>query len=43
MRFAILLVAMMVLFTSVALAGPKPKNAKNKYAKNNKGKVHQGV
>lgn len=43
MRFTVLLVAMMALFASVALAGPKPKNAKSKYSKNKKGKVHQGV
>lgn len=43
MRFTILLVAMMVLFASVALAGPSPKNAKNKWGKNKKGKPHIGV
>jgi hypothetical protein len=43
MKFIILLVAMMVLFASVTLAGPSPKNAKSKYSKNKKGKPHQGV
>jgi len=43
MKLVILLVAMTVLFASVALAGPGPSNANSKYSKNKKGKPHQGV
>jgi Na+-transporting methylmalonyl-CoA/oxaloacetate decarboxylase gamma subunit len=42
MNFLILLVVMMALFSSVALAANK-KNAGSKYSKNKKGKPHQGA
>jgi hypothetical protein len=47
MKLVILLVAMMVLFASVALAGPSgwhsADNARSRWSKNKKGKPHQGV
>jgi Na+-transporting methylmalonyl-CoA/oxaloacetate decarboxylase gamma subunit len=42
MNFLILLVVMMALFSSVALAANK-KNAGSKHSKNKKGKPHQGA
>jgi hypothetical protein len=42
MKFLILVVVMMALFSSVALTANK-KNAGSKYSKNKKGKPHQGA